>query len=46
MSFDGQRVVIVGGSAGIGEATAGAFAADGAHVIIRCVSSTPPTARP
>jgi NAD(P)-dependent dehydrogenase (short-subunit alcohol dehydrogenase family) len=34
MSFDGQRVVIVGGSAGIGEATAGAFAADGAHVII------------
>jgi NAD(P)-dependent dehydrogenase (short-subunit alcohol dehydrogenase family) len=34
MSFDGQRVVIVGGSAGIGEATAGAFAATGAHVII------------
>jgi NAD(P)-dependent dehydrogenase (short-subunit alcohol dehydrogenase family) len=34
MSFDGQRVVIVGGSAGIGEATATAFAAGGAHVII------------
>jgi NADP-dependent 3-hydroxy acid dehydrogenase YdfG len=34
MSFDGQRVVIVGGSAGIGEAAAGAFAAAGARVII------------
>jgi NAD(P)-dependent dehydrogenase (short-subunit alcohol dehydrogenase family) len=34
MSFDGQRIVIVGGSAGIGEATAAAFAAAGAHVII------------
>jgi NAD(P)-dependent dehydrogenase (short-subunit alcohol dehydrogenase family) len=34
MSFDGQRVVIVGGSAGIGEAAAGAFAAAGAHVVI------------
>lgn len=29
MSFDGQRIVIVGGSAGIGEATAAAFAAAG-----------------
>jgi NAD(P)-dependent dehydrogenase (short-subunit alcohol dehydrogenase family) len=34
MSFDGQRIVIVGGSAGIGEATAGAFAQAGGHVII------------
>jgi NAD(P)-dependent dehydrogenase (short-subunit alcohol dehydrogenase family) len=34
MSFDGQRVVIVGGSAGIGEAAARAFAAAGAYVII------------
>jgi len=34
MSFDGQRIVIVGGSAGIGEATAAAFAAAGADVII------------
>ncbi len=34
MSFDGQRVVIVGGSAGIGEAAARAFAAAGAHVTI------------
>jgi NAD(P)-dependent dehydrogenase (short-subunit alcohol dehydrogenase family) len=34
MSFYGQRVVVVGGSAGIGEAAAGAFAAAGAHVII------------
>jgi NAD(P)-dependent dehydrogenase (short-subunit alcohol dehydrogenase family) len=34
MSFDGQRVVIVGGSAGIGEATAEAFAAAGARVLI------------
>jgi NAD(P)-dependent dehydrogenase (short-subunit alcohol dehydrogenase family) len=34
MSFDGQRVVIIGASAGIGEATAGAFAAGGAEVII------------
>jgi NAD(P)-dependent dehydrogenase (short-subunit alcohol dehydrogenase family) len=34
MSFDGQRVVIIGASAGIGEATARAFAASGAEVII------------
>ncbi len=34
MSFDGQRIVIIGGSAGIGEATARAFAADGAEVTI------------
>jgi NAD(P)-dependent dehydrogenase (short-subunit alcohol dehydrogenase family) len=34
MSFDGQRVVIVGGSAGIGEAAARAFAAAGAQVTI------------
>jgi NAD(P)-dependent dehydrogenase (short-subunit alcohol dehydrogenase family) len=34
MSFDGQRIIIVGGSAGIGEATAGAFAAGGASVLI------------
>src|SRR5579863_2879756 len=34
MSFDGQRVVIVGASAGIGEATAVAFAQVGAHVVI------------
>jgi NAD(P)-dependent dehydrogenase (short-subunit alcohol dehydrogenase family) len=34
MSFDGQRVVIVGASAGIGEATAAAFAARGAAVTI------------
>jgi NAD(P)-dependent dehydrogenase (short-subunit alcohol dehydrogenase family) len=34
MSFDGQRVVIIGASAGIGEATAKAFAARGATVII------------
>lgn len=34
MSFDGQRVVIIGASAGIGEATAQAFAARGANVII------------
>ena len=34
MSFDGQRVIIVGGSAGIGEAAAEAFAAAGAHVVI------------
>jgi len=34
MSFDGQRVVIIGASAGIGEATAKAFAAQGAAVII------------
>jgi NAD(P)-dependent dehydrogenase (short-subunit alcohol dehydrogenase family) len=34
MSFDGQRVVIIGASAGIGEATAAAFAAGGAEVII------------
>jgi NAD(P)-dependent dehydrogenase (short-subunit alcohol dehydrogenase family) len=34
MSFQGQRVVIIGASAGIGEATARAFAAQGAEVII------------
>ena len=34
MSFDGQRVVIVGASAGIGEETARAFAARGAAVVI------------
>jgi len=34
MSFDGQKVVIIGASAGIGEATARAFAARGAAVII------------
>jgi NADP-dependent 3-hydroxy acid dehydrogenase YdfG len=34
MSFDGQRIVIVGGSAGIGEATARAFASAGAEVTI------------
>jgi NAD(P)-dependent dehydrogenase (short-subunit alcohol dehydrogenase family) len=34
MSFDGEHVVIIGGSAGIGEATAKAFAARGAAVII------------
>jgi len=34
MSFDGQRVVIIGASAGIGEATARAFAALGAAVTI------------
>jgi NAD(P)-dependent dehydrogenase (short-subunit alcohol dehydrogenase family) len=34
MSFDGQRVVIIGASAGIGEATAKAFAAHGAAVFI------------
>ncbi len=34
MSFDGQRVVIIGASAGIGEATAKAFAAQGAAVTI------------
>ena len=34
MSFDGQRVRIVGGSAGIGEATARAFAAADAQVTI------------
>ncbi|MEU6508871.1 SDR family oxidoreductase [Streptomyces sp. NPDC046942] len=30
----GQRVVVMGGSSGIGEATAAAFAADGAEVIV------------
>jgi NAD(P)-dependent dehydrogenase (short-subunit alcohol dehydrogenase family) len=34
MSFDGQRVVVIGASSGIGEATARSFAAPGAHVII------------
>jgi NAD(P)-dependent dehydrogenase (short-subunit alcohol dehydrogenase family) len=34
MSFDGQRVIIVGGSAGIGEAAARAFAAAGGQVTI------------
>lgn len=34
MSFDGQRVVIIGASGGIGEATASAFASQGAAVII------------
>jgi NAD(P)-dependent dehydrogenase (short-subunit alcohol dehydrogenase family) len=34
MSFDGQRVVIIGASAGIGEAAANAFAARGAAVTI------------
>jgi NAD(P)-dependent dehydrogenase (short-subunit alcohol dehydrogenase family) len=34
MSFDGQRVVIIGASAGIGEAAAKAFAAHGAAVTI------------
>jgi NAD(P)-dependent dehydrogenase (short-subunit alcohol dehydrogenase family) len=34
MSFDGQRVVIIGASAGIGEAAAKAFAAQGADVTI------------
>jgi len=34
MSFDRQRVIIVGGSAGIGEAAARAFAAAGAQVTI------------
>jgi NAD(P)-dependent dehydrogenase (short-subunit alcohol dehydrogenase family) len=34
MSFAGQRVVVIGASTGIGEATARAFAADGAQVTI------------
>jgi NAD(P)-dependent dehydrogenase (short-subunit alcohol dehydrogenase family) len=34
MSLDGQRVVVMGGSSGIGEATAARFAADGAEVVI------------
>jgi len=34
MSFDGQRIVVIGGSAGIGEATARDFAAQGAAVVI------------
>jgi NAD(P)-dependent dehydrogenase (short-subunit alcohol dehydrogenase family) len=34
MSFDGQRVVVIGASAGIGEATARAFAERGASVTI------------
>ncbi len=32
--FAGQRVVVMGGSSGIGEAAAGAFAADGAEVVV------------
>ncbi|MFF9639924.1 SDR family oxidoreductase [Kitasatospora aureofaciens] len=32
--FAGQRTVVMGGSSGIGEATATAFAADGAEVVI------------
>jgi NAD(P)-dependent dehydrogenase (short-subunit alcohol dehydrogenase family) len=34
MSFEGQRVIVIGASAGIGETTARSFAAAGAHVII------------
>jgi NAD(P)-dependent dehydrogenase (short-subunit alcohol dehydrogenase family) len=34
MSFHGQHVLIIGGSSGIGEATARAFAAAGADVVI------------
>jgi NAD(P)-dependent dehydrogenase (short-subunit alcohol dehydrogenase family) len=34
MSFAGQRVIVVGASAGIGEATARRFAEDGASVVI------------
>jgi NAD(P)-dependent dehydrogenase (short-subunit alcohol dehydrogenase family) len=34
MSFAGQRVVVIGGSSGIGEATARGFAAAGADVVI------------
>lgn len=34
MSFDGQHVVVMGASSGIGEATAQAFAAAGARVVI------------
>ena len=34
MSFQGQHVYVMGGSHGIGEATAGAFAAAGADVVI------------
>lgn len=34
MSFEDQRAVIIGASAGIGEATARSFAAAGAHVTI------------
>jgi NAD(P)-dependent dehydrogenase (short-subunit alcohol dehydrogenase family) len=32
--FAGQRVVVMGGSSGIGEAAASAFAADGAEVVV------------
>ncbi|MFF3002857.1 SDR family oxidoreductase [Kitasatospora sp. NPDC057940] len=32
--FTGQRVVVMGGSSGIGEAAAAAFAADGAEVVV------------
>jgi len=34
MSFEGQRVLVMGGSTGIGEATAASFAAAGAQVTI------------
>ena len=34
MSFEGQRVIVIGASAGIGEAAARSFAAAGAHVVI------------
>jgi NAD(P)-dependent dehydrogenase (short-subunit alcohol dehydrogenase family) len=39
MSFEGQHVYVMGGSHGIGEATAGAFAAAGAEVVITGRSS-------
>jgi NAD(P)-dependent dehydrogenase (short-subunit alcohol dehydrogenase family) len=34
MDLNGQRVVVMGGSSGIGEATAARFAADGAEVVV------------
>jgi NAD(P)-dependent dehydrogenase (short-subunit alcohol dehydrogenase family) len=40
MAFNGQSVVVVGGSAGIGEATARAFAEAGAEVVITGRSKT------
>jgi NAD(P)-dependent dehydrogenase (short-subunit alcohol dehydrogenase family) len=40
MEFNGQSVVVVGGSAGIGEATARAFAEAGAEVVITGRSKT------